>query len=99
LHGLANATLQRRSASNREVARVAETLEGSELGTSTADTGEDVLGRAHERLQAVQSGTLDAILASGSVADFLGALWIKRHPQVLPAIQELQRLLAQRQDG
>lgn len=72
---------------------------GSELGTSTANTGEHVLGRAHELLRAAQSGTLDAILASGSVADFLGALWIKRHPQVLPAIQEVQCLLARRQDG
>lgn len=71
---------------------------GVELGTSSADVGEHVLGRAHGLLQAASAGMLDAVLGSNSVADFLGILWIKRHPDVLPAVRELESSM-RRQDA
>ena len=65
---------------------------GTELGTPSAEIGDHALGRAHELLQAAKAGTLSALLGSGGVADFLGALWVKRHPAVLPVVRELESL-------
>jgi hypothetical protein len=72
---------------------------GAELGTSPADVGEHVLGRAHGLLQAARAGTLDTVLGSTRVADFLGILWIKRHPDVLPAVLEFESLILREQDA
>lgn len=70
---------------------------GAELGTSSADVSEHVMGRAHELLQAAGAGTLHATIGTSRVSDHLGILWVKRHPNVLPAIRELESLLQDRQ--
>ena len=49
--------------------------------------------RAATVLEAAKAGTLRGALGSRSVADYLGPLWVKRHPAVLPAIEKLESLL------
>ncbi len=72
---------------------------GAELGTSTADVGEHVLGRAHELLHAASTGTLRSVLGTQGVTDFLGPLWVRRHPAVLPAIHALESRLFDEQNA
>jgi hypothetical protein len=53
--------------------------------------------RAHEILQASKNGTLKSLLGAQSLADYLDALWVKRHPSVLPAVKELELLIVPEQ--
>ena len=52
------------------------------------------MGRAHEVLKATKDGTLKALLGTQSLTDYLGALWVKRHPSVLPIVKKLELLIA-----
>ena len=63
---------------------------GEELGEAHAEISEHVMGLAHELLQAAHDNRLEQELGGRSVVDYLGALWVKRHPAVLPAIQAME---------
>jgi hypothetical protein len=69
----------------------------SELGTSAAEASEDVVGRAHELLQAAKSNSILSSLGGLSIAEFLGPCWVSDHPRVQPAIETLEALLVDRQ--
>ena len=71
----------------------------SELGTSTAWTTEHVLSLAHELLQATKTGNLNSTLSSATVSQFLGELWVLRHPTIRPAAQRLESFVVRDQDA
>jgi len=85
-----------RTATERAAGKLITTVQrewGAELGEPSAEISEHVMGRAHELLQASKDGTLKALLGVQNLTDYLGALWVKRHPTVLPAIRELELLI------
>jgi hypothetical protein len=63
---------------------------GEELGTSTAAESEEVMHRSHELLQAAASGSIENLLGSRTVADFIGKDWVRRHQDVVPAIAAVE---------
>lgn len=63
---------------------------GADLGESIAEAGEDVMDKAHELLQAAKAERLPQLLGSRTVAEFLGELWIQRHPSVKAAVSSLE---------
>lgn len=68
---------------------------GADAGESTSDVSEQVMHSAHALLAAAaKSGSLEQVLAGRTINDYLGPLWVRRHPAVVPAIRALE--LAQR---
>lgn len=63
---------------------------GKDTGTEQAEISEHVMESAHALLQAAHGDRLDGELGNRSVVDYLGPLWVKRHPSVLPAIPALE---------
>ncbi|QNH19185.1 hypothetical protein HEP73_00071 [Xanthomonas sp. GW] len=63
---------------------------GKDTGTAQAKISEHVMESAHTLLQAAHGDRLEEALGGRSVVDYLGALWVKRHPSVLPAIYALE---------
>jgi hypothetical protein len=68
---------------------------GFELGDAGAHVSEEVMHHCHSLLRAakIEGGVRDE-LGGASVTDYLGRAWVRRHPNVLPAISSLERLLA-----
>ena len=66
---------------------------GNEVGESSSAISEAVLELAHELLQAKSAGNIKRILGQRAVAEFLGELWVARHPAVTPAIRGLEDAL------
>jgi hypothetical protein len=62
---------------------------GRDTGTVQAEISEHVLESAHALLQAVHGDRLEEEVGGRSIVDYLGALWVKRHPSVLTAIRAL----------
>lgn len=68
-----------------------------EAGTEQGRITEQVMDLAHELLEAAKADILHDALGARSIADYLGPLWVKRHPAVLPVIEKLELLLVRRQ--
>ncbi len=66
---------------------------GKEQGERTADITEEVMDLAHDLLNARSSDRMLEILGSRSIGEYLGELWLVRHPSVLPAIEQLESAL------
>jgi hypothetical protein len=66
---------------------------GQELGGDGADFSEDVLGAAHVLLQAETMDCMREVLAGRSVKQYLGDIWVQKHPSVKPAINAVEQLL------
>jgi len=66
---------------------------GKELGNNNAPVSEAVMDLAHELLQAKSTENIKSILGQRTVAEFLGELWVARHPSVIPAIKGLEEAL------
>lgn len=64
-----------------------------EMGTEQGHISEQVMCLAHELLKAQAAGTVRNTLGSRSVTDYLGPLWVRRHPSVMPSIERLESLL------
>lgn len=56
------------------------------IGTPAATRAERVLDRARTLLQASQSASVLNLLDGRSVAEYLGAEWVKAHPSVQPSM-------------
>lgn len=65
---------------------------GEVLGTDAAPEAEEVMGRAHQLLQADSSEALARLLDGKSCADYLGAEWIRAHPSVRPALRAFEAI-------
>lgn len=63
---------------------------GEALGTDAAPEAEEVMGRAHDLLQADSSEALARLLDGKSCADYLGASWIRAHPSIWPALRAFE---------
>jgi len=64
-----------------------------DLGEPRAEISENVMGEAHYILQARTIENAKKLLGSRTVKQYLGELWVKRHPDVLPVISRLEKLL------
>jgi hypothetical protein len=64
-----------------------------EMGTEQGHITEQVMELAHGLLQAEAAGTIRNTLGSRSVTDYLGPVWARRHPSVMPSIERLESLL------
>lgn len=66
---------------------------GNELGESIAEVSEEVIGRGHILLQATKNNEVESILSGLSVTQYLGELWVRRHPSVKEYIENFEREL------
>lgn len=64
-----------------------------QAGEPEARLSEEMLHRSHLLLHAAKQCTLSTELGDKSVAEWLGADWVRANPRVLPAIARLQRLV------
>ncbi len=55
---------------------------GAELGETTAEVSEDVMGKGHDLLRAAKDNKVLLVLKGMSVTQYLGELWVRRHPSV-----------------
>lgn len=66
---------------------------GKELGESTEEVSEEVIGKGHDLLQASTSNEVTKILCGLTVTQYLGELWVRRHPAVKEYIEKFEREL------
>lgn len=76
-------------AAGRLISAIQREWLASEVGHQ-ADIAEHVMNAAHGLLQATSLGLLEQELDGRSVADYLGAIWVKRHPAITSAILALE---------
>jgi hypothetical protein len=69
------------------------------LGEPGAPISEEVMSNCHSLLQAAKVGKLTEELRGGPISDFLGPAWVRLHPDVIPAIQTVEELLAAKGHG
>lgn len=65
----------------------------NELGESVAEISEAVMDKGHELLLASKNGEVRSILCGLNVTQFLGELWVRRHPEVKESIAKFEREL------
>ena len=63
---------------------------GDAVGEPEATESEDVMHHSHVLLGANSPNELAVILKGKSIAEYLGVLWVKAHPAVLPYIKKLE---------
>lgn len=66
---------------------------GNDLGEIHAELSEDAVNSAHDLLQAGSTEEIRKLLGTRNVTQFLGEIWVRRHPAVKPAIEYLEALL------
>ena len=62
-----------------------------EAGEAHAHLSEAVMHKSHGLLAAASLGSLEPELAGASIIEYIGSEWVATHPQVLAAIQALDR--------
>ena len=72
---------------------------GEELGEPNAEFSEDVMDRAHDLLQAGTYGEIKKLLGSRTVSQYLGEVWLQRHPSVKKAVAAFEDQLQGEQDA
>jgi len=63
---------------------------GNEAGELCADESEDVMGKAHDILQACKKNELSQLLNGKSITAYLGTVWVEHHQSVKPAIIKIE---------
>ena len=63
---------------------------GNELGVTNADFSENVMDSAHDLLQAKTAQDIEKLLDTKSVRQYLGDIWVQKHPSVKLAIERLE---------
>lgn len=66
---------------------------GAELGESYAEFSQDVMSAAHLLLQATTAEEIRNVLGAKNVRQYLGDVWVQKHPNVKPAIEVLESFL------
>ncbi len=66
---------------------------GEELGESNVEASEDVMDRGHNLLQAAKNYEIIDVLGGLSVTQYLGEIWVRRHPSVKEYIAILENEL------
>ena len=70
---------------------------GNELGLDSkeADISESVMDLAHGLLQANTADNMQELMGARSVYQYLGEIWVKKHPSINPAIECLIQAMEQ----
>ena len=63
---------------------------GAETGELVADQSEEVISKGHSLLCGSKNGNVEAVLDGRSVTQFLGDLWVHRHPNVKRSIDDFE---------
>ena len=66
---------------------------GKETGESNVDFSERVMDSAHDLLQADGPLAVKELLDSLDVRQYLGDVWVQRHPSVMPAVVAYEEAL------
>lgn len=66
---------------------------GSELGEPYADFSQDVMGRVHTLLRAGSRDKMLDVLDGLSLQQYLGDVWLRKHPEVLPFVVAVEEAL------
>ncbi len=66
---------------------------GKELGESSAEVSEDVMDKGHDLLQAAKKNKVTDVLEGLSISQYLGELWVRKHPSVKKYITALEKAL------
>jgi hypothetical protein len=66
---------------------------GEEVGESTADVSESVMNRGHDLLKAAKDKEVSSVLIGQSVIQYLGEIWVRRHPSVKEYIARFEKEL------
>ena len=61
-----------------------------ELGNSSADISEDVMNKGHDLLRAAKNKEVNTVLGDLNVTQYLGELWVRRHPSVKQSIARFE---------
>lgn len=64
-----------------------------EAGLPEADASEEVMGKGHDLLKAAKENNILAILNGMTITQFLGGLWVHKHPNVKQSIINLEKSL------
>ena len=64
---------------------------GAQAGEPEADDSERVMDLAHELLQAQDANKMSKHLSGKSVAQYIGEIWLQKHPEVKPIVNQLDR--------
>jgi hypothetical protein len=63
------------------------------LGESRAEFTENIMNNAHNLLQAGSLEEVKKLLGNLNVLQYLGEVWVQKHPQVKTAISAIENLL------
>ncbi len=66
---------------------------GTELGEPCAEFSQDVMSRAHLLLQAGDKEQIVKTLDGLSLPQFLGEVWLQRHPEIKPFVASVEEWL------
>lgn len=66
---------------------------GNDLGETTAEVSEEVMGKGHNLLQASTRNEVSKVLCGLTVTQYLGELWVRRHPSIKEYIENFEREL------
>ena len=66
---------------------------GNEAGEPNVDFSARVMDSAHELLQADGPQAVKELLGSLDVRQYLGDVWVRRHPSVMPAVVDFEEAL------
>jgi uncharacterized protein YaiE (UPF0345 family) len=66
---------------------------GADLGETYAEFSQDVMSAAHVLFQAATAEGMKTVLGQKTVRQYLGDVWVQKHPNVKPAIETLEALL------
>ena len=66
-----------------------------EMGTPQAEQSEEVMGLAHNLLQARIASSMKEKLKNRTVSEYLGEFWVRRHPSVSSSIHSLELAIEQ----
>ena len=66
---------------------------GLVLGEDCATESEDVMDKAHDILQASKNDGVVQLLDGRSISEYLGSVWVKKHPAVIQYINSVKALL------
>lgn len=65
-----------------------------ESGEPAAKLSEEIMDSAYDFLQADSIEEVKMLLGPDTISQYLGDEWVKNHPDVLPAIMRIEKVLA-----
>jgi len=66
---------------------------GEELGEPAAEMSEEAMNKGHDLLAGAKNNNVQNILKGMSVTQFLGDIWVQKHPSVKQSISNFEAVL------